>query len=100
MRKVRNAIYIILSITLIIAGIAIVFEGDEVEGWQTISFPNVGTIQILLEWRCYEENDCVYIVDENDSLIMFQSYSYPENDSSGIEKSNKYIEGIQCTQSL
>lgn len=72
------------------------------DDWQTVSFSGFGTLKIPSEWRCYEEQDYIYIVDSNDVPIMIQSYSYASilDNEAGIVESNKYVDSIQCIQSL
>ena len=91
---VRYSVLIVLIIVLLAGGIIILFDNGEVEGWQTISLPQAGTMQIPPEWHCYEENDYVYIVDENDTLIMFQDFDTEEGDSE-IAESYKFLKDIK-----
>ena len=93
MKRLGFLITAILTVTLVVGALFVIFECGSVKGWQTISLPQAGTMQIPPEWHCYEENDYVYIADENDTLIMFQDFDTEED--SEIAESYKFLKDIQ-----
>ena len=64
--------------------------------WQTIYLPECGTLKIPEDWRMFEKDDRIYIVDADDQPVMIQVLSWCgiEDGEQGIAESNAYFEDV------
>lgn len=101
---------IIIAITIAVLVIALFIgvlwsEGlfESYDGWKTVNIENCGSIKIPNEWKSYEKNNFIYVINEADKPVMIQSYSevktkFPNENEAGIVETNDFytIQNIEC----
>lgn len=112
MKKVSK---IVLDIVLVVVGLIVsvkmkvyIINGSDYiytkivyRDWKEIAIHDLGTIKIPKEWTSYEENNLIYIIDENKSPVMIQTNSVcGYEDDSGIQESNRFYKDVMAMKTI
>ena len=62
--------------------------------WKTVEISHGGTIRIPTEWTLLEQDGLIYVVDENKTLLMFESTHYMDIDPEPFPMNNAFIQDI------
>lgn len=87
---------LIFTLILCIVLFAVGCSRASTRHWQTIYLPECGTLKIPEDWRMFEKDDRIYIVDADDQPVMIQVLSWCgiDDDQQGVAESNAYFEDV------
>ncbi len=90
----KKVLYFILTLSIVFAIVGC--SRGPTKDWQTINFPECGTLKIPEDWRMFVQDDRAYIVDADDRPIMIQTLSYcgSKDGQQGPAESNAYFENV------